>query len=79
MDPHKVAAVLKEYEVYIYRIAHYLLQKESSAIAAAENTLLELAQTPFFLTGCEAERKRRAKMTAIKHALSLAKHTAGRK
>jgi hypothetical protein len=70
MDPHRMATLLREYEGYCYRIAYYLLQKESSAAAATKKALLELARTPCFATESAAKQRQRAKRAAIKHALT---------
>lgn len=69
MDMKQIAAVLKEYELFCYRIAYYFLEQEQAAATAAQDALLELGgERRFFLQSSE-EQKVWARKVATKHAL----------
>lgn len=73
VELEKIATVLKEYELYCYRIAFYLLEKEEFAITATKQTLLELGRNQRFLSDTAEKRRAWAKRTAIKSSLKVRK------
>jgi hypothetical protein len=66
-----IAEVLKEYELYCYRIAFYLLEREELAVLATKQALIELAHNECFFIGNNVERWKMAKKTTVKHSLTL--------
>ncbi|TLS49137.1 hypothetical protein FE782_27235 [Paenibacillus antri] len=64
------ADVLKQYEVYGYRIAMYLLGDEASAAEAAKDALAELYRTDAFFRQPSAQQMRTAKQAFMRHSLS---------
>jgi hypothetical protein len=66
-----IAEVLKEYELYCYRIAFYLLEREEPAVLATKQALIELAQNECFFIENNVERWKMAKKATVKHSLAL--------
>jgi hypothetical protein len=62
--------VLKQYEVYGYRIAYYLLGNESLATAAATRALAELYRMDEFFRLPDAYQRQTMKRIFMKHSLS---------
>jgi hypothetical protein len=70
MTPTTKEHVLKQYEVYGYRIAFYLLGNETLATAAATGALAELYRTDEFFRLPDAHQRQTMKRIFIKHSLS---------
>ncbi|MFS0726396.1 hypothetical protein [Paenibacillus sp. 1P07SE] len=66
--PMKVA-VLREHEVYGYRIAVHLLQDEAKATAAAKEALLELYETEAFFSQPARQQQQTVNRVFIKYSL----------
>ncbi|WP_309121253.1 hypothetical protein [Paenibacillus sp.] len=62
--------MLKQYEVYGYRIAVYLLGDEASAAEASKDALAELYRTDAFFRQPSALQERTAKQVFMRHSLS---------
>lgn len=71
MELEQIATVLKEYELFCYRIAFYLLEQEESAIVATKQALMELGRNERFLSESALERRAWAKRVAIKQTLEV--------
>jgi hypothetical protein len=68
--------VLRRWEAFSYQIAHYLLQQEPAAEAAAAGALLELfGSDPFFALPAAVQEAQVRKIT-MKHALLVRKQEA---
>ncbi|MGM0884923.1 MAG: hypothetical protein ACQEXQ_28260 [Bacillota bacterium] len=63
------ADVLKQYEVYGYQVAYYLLENEQLAAQAATQALIELLQDEQFFNQPEACQKQRTKQVFMKQSL----------
>lgn len=63
------AAVLKQYEVFSYQVAYYLLQDETLATQAASQTLFELLQDEEFYYQNEYIQKQKTKESVMKSSL----------
>lgn len=69
MDLEQRVAGLREYELFCYRIAYYVLEQERAATLAAQEALLELGNDRGFFLQPPQERQAWARKVAIKHAL----------
>lgn len=63
------ADVLKQYEVYGYQVAYYLLENEQLAAQAATQALIELSQDEQFFKQPEPCQKQRTKQVFMKQSL----------
>ncbi|MGM0884459.1 MAG: hypothetical protein ACQEXQ_25895 [Bacillota bacterium] len=63
------AAVLKQYEVFCYQVAYYLLEDETLAAQAASQALFELLQDEEFYYQNEYVQKQKIKQSVIKNSL----------
>lgn len=63
------ADVLKQYEVYSYQVAYYLLENEQLAAQAATQALIELLQDEQFFNQPEPCQKQRTKQVCMKQSL----------
>ncbi|CAM4157708.1 hypothetical protein L1N85_08405 [Paenibacillus alkaliterrae] len=64
------ADVLKQYEVYGYQIAYYLLENETLAAEAATQALIELFKADEFFHQSPSLQKQITKQVFIKQSLS---------
>jgi hypothetical protein len=65
----KRADILKEYEVYGYQIAYFLLENEALAVQASTEALNELFKDHHFFHQTPSLQKQSVKQTFIKYAL----------
>lgn len=63
------AVILKQYEVYGYQVAYYLLENEQLATQAATQALLELLQDEQFFNQPETYQKQITKQVFMKQSL----------
>ncbi|NIK75180.1 hypothetical protein FHS15_000278 [Paenibacillus castaneae] len=63
------AAVLKQYEVYCYQMAYFLLEDEALAAQAAKQALFHLLNDETFFLDHEQLQKQKTKQITIKYAL----------
>lgn len=63
------ADVLKQYEVYGYQVAYYLLENEQLAAQAATQALLELFQDEQFFNQPQSYQKQKTKQVFMKQSL----------
>jgi len=63
------AAELKQYEVFSYQVAYYLLEDETLAAEVASQALLELLQDDEFYYQNEHLKKQKAKESVMKKSL----------
>lgn len=66
---HQKAAVLKQYEVYCYQIAYFILEKEALAIQAATQALIELVQDEQFFHQSQNVQRQMTKKAVMKQSL----------
>lgn len=66
---HQKAAVLKQYEVYCYQIAYFILEKEALAIQAATQALIELVQDEQFFHQSQTVQRQMTKKAVMKQSL----------
>lgn len=71
-------SVLRQYEVYGYRVAYYLLGNEVLATAASEGALAELYRTDDFFRQAAGEQLRIVKRVFMKHSLLQKKSNRGK-
>ncbi|WP_213414149.1 hypothetical protein [Xylanibacillus composti] len=71
MKLEQIAAGLKEYELFCYRTAYYLLEQEHAATIAAQEALAELGGNRIFFEQQPRERKAWVRKAALKHALKI--------
>ncbi|WP_341281941.1 hypothetical protein [Paenibacillus sp. FSL H8-0537] len=65
---HK-AAVLKQFEVYGYQVAYYVLENEAQAAQAVMQALKQLFQDEQFFKQPQPEQKQQTKRAVMKHSL----------
>lgn len=63
------ANLLKQFEVYAYRVAYYLLNQDKAAAEAVKEALLELFNDEAFQCGDDIVRKQIIKRTVIRSSL----------
>lgn len=71
MRRKQIVEILREYELYCYRIAHFILEQEEYAVLAASQALIELGSNYHFLTESTEERWKMAKKVVIRHSLEV--------
>lgn len=72
MDITHIANILKEYELYCYQVAYYMLNEEKAATSAAKQALIELGRSLKFLNECKEAQLQIVKKTILKHSLQTA-------
>ncbi|MGM0884991.1 MAG: hypothetical protein ACQEXQ_28610 [Bacillota bacterium] len=65
------ADVLKQYEIYGYQVAYYLLENETLATQAANQALIELLKDEDFLHQTQSLQKQKTKQVFIKQSLLI--------
>lgn len=70
---YKRSNILREYEIYCYRICFYLLECEKLALQAAETTLYQLFFDHLFYLQDDKARKMQVLKASINGALHLYK------
>jgi hypothetical protein len=63
------AAILKQYEVYAYQAAYFLLENEMLAAQAATQALLASFQEDSFFADPPEHQRMKVKQSVMKHAL----------
>ncbi|MFX3632313.1 MAG: hypothetical protein ACE3L7_22350 [Candidatus Pristimantibacillus sp.] len=66
---HQKAEVLKQYEVYCYQIAYFILEKEALAMQAATQSLMELVQDEQFFLQSQTVQRQMTKKVVMKQSL----------
>jgi hypothetical protein len=70
-DIQRTVAILKQYEIYCYQIAYFLLSSECAAVRAVSNALLELGSDSELYHLPDSERREKAKRITVKHSLKV--------
>ncbi|KRE24893.1 hypothetical protein [Paenibacillus sp. Soil522] len=65
------ADVLKQYEIYGYQVAYYLLENEILATKAATQALIELLKDEDFFHQTQSLQKQKTKQVFIKQSLLI--------
>ncbi|WP_028612525.1 hypothetical protein [Paenibacillus harenae] len=65
------ADILKQYEVYGYQVAYYLLENETLAAEAVSQALIELMQDDQFFDQPQPLQKEKTKQTFMKQSLQI--------
>lgn len=65
------ADVLKQYEIYGYQVAYYLLENETLATKAATQALIELLKDEDFFHQTQSLQKQKTKQVFIKQSLLI--------
>ncbi|MDQ0115147.1 hypothetical protein [Paenibacillus harenae] len=65
------ADVLRQYEIYGYQVAYYLLENETLATKATTQALIELLKDEDFFHQTESLQKQKTKQVFIKQSLLI--------
>lgn len=67
-------AILKQYEIFGYQVAYYILENETRAAEASAEALKEIFRDEQFFYLTQPQQEQRTKQICMKHCLSIIKN-----